>query len=95
MTDIIGRYGGEEFIVLMPNTTRNDAISILDRIRSKWAGTRHTLGGKKESVKITFSAGVAVLESPGLQAEDLLFRADRALYCAKDLGRNRVCSEES
>jgi len=95
MTDIIGRYGGEEFIVLMPNTTRNEAISILDRIRSKWAGTRHTLGGKKESVKITFSAGVAVLESPGLQAEDLLFRADRALYCAKDLGRNRVCSEES
>ena len=86
-SDLVGRYGGEEFAVVLPDATVNDAAAILDDIRASFGALEFTFG--LERVRITFSAGVA--EYPLIQDADLLtVAADEALYRAKRLGRNRI-----
>jgi len=85
-TDHIGRYGGEEFAVIFPETTANDARSVLNEIREKFSELQHPAGNSEFTV--TFSCGVAAWE--GESAQKLCEKADRALYYAKDAGRNRV-----
>ena len=87
--DKLGRYGGEEFLLVLPDCTREQASSTVDRLRVMVAA----IDWNAISVElcVTFSAGVAQLrqdEAP----EDILTRADVALYRAKDMGRNRVVS---
>jgi len=91
-SDLIGRYGGEEFIVLMPGTELREAKEVLNRIRQKWAETPQIVNDTE--IKTTFSAGITILDQAGLDITELLFRSDRALYYAKDTGRNRIFSEE-
>lgn len=85
--DFAGRYGGEEFFVLLSNSTEVQAERIGDRFRREMAGTRFTCNGG--SFSVTLSIGVARFRDGDTQ-ESWIERADRALYQAKDAGRNRV-----
>ncbi len=86
--DLLARYGGEEFTVVMPDTDLKGAFAVVDRLRSTVAETPiRTSGGL---IDITLSAGVAELSSDVPDFDSLLHEADKALYRAKDLGRNCV-----
>jgi diguanylate cyclase (GGDEF)-like protein len=87
-TDLIGRYGGEEFAVIFGNTDARTAAEIIDRIREDCSRIRHQHDGQEFS--ITFSAGVGTYD-PLESTTALLEAADSALYQAKEAGRNRVC----
>jgi diguanylate cyclase (GGDEF)-like protein/PAS domain S-box-containing protein len=93
--DVVGRYGGEEFTLLLPETESPAAVQIAERLRHSVAGMLIPLrcGNSKTpavSVRIQVSIGVASLQ-PGMQdLSALIDRADQALYRAKDSGRNRV-----
>lgn len=86
--EIVGRYGGEEFVILCPATELEQAVRRANRLRTSLAGT--TVGGV-DQLKITCSFGVAQFE-PGDTQESVLKRADQALYAAKEAGRDRTCS---
>lgn len=92
-TDSFGRYGGEEFLAVLPESPVEGAIDAADRARQAMAAERFapTLVSPKESgdFAATASAGIAAWEE-GLDADQLLARADNALYRAKTRGRNRV-----
>ncbi|KEF30242.1 hypothetical protein D777_03418 [Marinobacter nitratireducens] len=89
-TDFIARYGGEEFVLLFPETSPEDARAVLDQLRSHVGKLPFHFSG--EPVTITFSAGLASF-AKGDSGESVFDRADRALYQAKDAGRNCVCLE--
>jgi len=91
-TDAIGRYGGEEFAVIMPNTPAHTAFKVLDALRAAFSQIQHHANDKKFA--ITFSCGVAEA-SANMQASDLTEIAVRALYQAKHGGRNRVTKASS
>lgn len=85
--DKLGRYGGEEFLLILPDTAKDQAVRTLDRLRSivselNWAA----ISGK---MNLTMSVGICAVRRED-SAADLLARADIALYRAKDAGRNRV-----
>ena len=86
-TDVICRYGGEEFIVLLPGAGAAGAHFVVDRLRMLIEKTPFVHGSEK--ITIRFSAGVAELQ-PDEEAAQLVERADQALYQAKRGGRNRV-----
>ena len=86
-TDAICRYGGEEFIILLPGASAEGAYFVIDRMRKMVEKTPFMFGGAK--ITLRYSAGVAELQADE-DAEGLLERADRALYQAKRSGRNRV-----
>ena len=86
--DFIARYGGEEFVILMPETSSADAMVVAEKLRAKIEGSPFNF--KKERVPITMSFGVS--EFHALESPDAVFdRADKALYQAKNEGRNRIC----
>jgi len=85
--DFAGRYGGEEFFVLLSNSTEAQAERIGDRFRREMAETRFTCNS--ESFAVTLSIGVARFRDSDTQ-DSWIERADRALYQAKEAGRNRV-----
>jgi two-component system, cell cycle response regulator len=87
--DLACRFGGEEFVVLMPDTDMADAHHIAERIRRDVAGSPFRARGGKELLRVTISIGVAVA-GPDDGADSLLKRADEAVYVAKAEGRNRV-----
>jgi diguanylate cyclase len=87
-TDIIGRMGGEEFMIMLPNTAQADAVSVVERLQR--ALTKKFFLNNNDRILITFSAGVAVYEA-GESQESIMDRADKALYEAKHTGKNRVC----
>ena len=88
--DMVCRYGGEEFVVILPHTSREGALVATERIRSTIE--RHDFGGQENPLKITLSLGVAFMDQVNIvTGEELLRRADTALYRAKRLGRNRAC----
>ncbi len=87
--DIVCRYGGEEFVVVLPNLTRLDALQRAEHIRTAVAQLRLSFQGQGLA-PITVSVGVALRPEHGTTVEGLLFAADNALYLAKHNGRNRV-----
>jgi two-component system cell cycle response regulator len=91
--DLPCRYGGEEFVVIMPDTSLEDAHRIAERIRVHVAGSPFRVGGDRESLSVTISVGVASTTGPGDSAEALLKRADEAVYAAKAAGRNAVIAK--
>jgi diguanylate cyclase (GGDEF)-like protein len=89
--DVIGRYGGDEFVALLPETGLSAACQVAERLRKTIA--ERVLDTKTGRVTVTVSLGVAVLDDEHLTPESLLDRADKALYIAKQNGRNRVWSQ--
>lgn len=93
-SDIICRYGGEEFVILLPNTTIENTLIIAQNIRKIIENLRLPLPSNKE-FKFTISLGVAQIDiDKEYNIESALKRADRALYRAKSNGRNKVCFEK-
>ncbi|MEP3673500.1 MAG: diguanylate cyclase [Hyphomicrobiales bacterium] len=91
--DVPCRYGGEEFAMILPNTTLEQGKTVANRIRMAVAKRDVVKRSTSENLgKITISAGVALLR-PGDTPESLINRADRSLYNAKDAGRNQVITE--
>jgi diguanylate cyclase (GGDEF)-like protein len=86
--DTIGRVGGEEFLIVAPASPSDEAVSLARRVIT--AISSEAVEDGDSSVTVTASAGVAVISSADAEAEDLLRKADRSLYEAKALGRNRV-----
>ena len=87
--DIVSRYGGEEFMIAMPDTTEGEAFQAADRVRAFIAGTPIFVDG--QALSVTLSAGVAQVRKDE-QLRDVFRRADAALYASKREGRNRVTS---
>lgn len=90
-TDVIARFGGEEFLILLPETKIEDATHTMMRVQR--ALTKHFFMYKNEQILITFSAGVAQ-RRPGEDQEAVTNRADAAMYRAKKAGKNRVFAAE-
>ncbi|BAV32394.1 hypothetical protein SCL_0070 [Sulfuricaulis limicola] len=90
--DLVARYGGEEFAILMPNTTREGAVAAIEKVRGRALQVICEFQGRDFRLP-TFSTGVA-LYVVGESHTDLIDRADRALYRAKRLGRNRIELEQ-
>lgn len=89
-TDTPGRYGGEEFIMLLPETGKDESIEIAERIRLAIETWEFPRADKQPGGRITVSIGVASYPEDGETADKLISAADDALYAAKSSGRNRV-----
>lgn len=87
-TDLFARLGGEEFGCLLPDTSRADALAVAERIRAAFEATTHDAG--EVPFVVTVSIGMAIADSSNIDLPLLLVTADRALYRAKQEGRNRV-----
>ncbi len=90
--DLVCRFGGEEFVVVMPDTDIRAAALVGERIRERIAGQPFLIEGGEQELPITVSIGLASRSEPADAPETLLRRADDALYQAKREGRNRVAA---
>ncbi|HEY3712205.1 MAG TPA: GGDEF domain-containing protein [Amycolatopsis sp.] len=92
--DLVGRFGGEEFVALLPSTSKEDAIVTAERIRQRISElvipTRTNEGEQVAIERRTASIGVASFPTDGSSIEEVMASADAAVYVAKDSGRNRV-----
>ncbi len=91
--DLACRYGGEEFVVVMPETDMGVATIVAERLRRRIAGEPFPVAQGTRSLNLTISIGLAALDAPSDTAATLLKRADQALYRAKRDGRNRVVAD--
>jgi len=87
--DFIGRYGGEELSIVLTETGRATAKIVAERIRESLSSK--PLNIYDESLQVTVSVGVSVYPEDGQRPKELIEKADRALYAAKEQGRNKVC----
>ena len=87
-TDVLAKYGGDEFVIILPQTTREGALTLAERIRA--AVEAHAFPGEDEGMHITASMGIAQFPDDGELTRDLLEGSDRTLYDAKRTGRNKV-----
>ncbi|HBC20320.1 MAG TPA: GGDEF domain-containing protein, partial [Alcanivorax sp.] len=85
-SDLLARYDGEEFVVLFPHATEAGCEAALERLRRRFAEQGYSFAS---DIKTTFSAGLTAFQ-PGETADQLIKRADSALYEAKSRGRNQV-----
>lgn len=86
--DLVGRYGGEELIILLPETDRKTSMQVAERLRSSIASSPIRIFDK--NISVTVSIGVAAQDENTTDLETLIARADQAMYIAKHKGRNRV-----
>jgi two-component system cell cycle response regulator len=88
--DIVARYGGEEFVAILPETSSEGAVVFAERLRERISNHSFDIGAGR-IVRLTVSIGIATFPSSGVAStEDLIARADEALYRAKAAGRNQV-----
>jgi len=91
--DLAGRFGGEEFALLLPHAREIDAINVAERLRAYIAAMAIPVSDYDQSaghITLTISVGVAALDGPNRELADLLAAADAALYHAKETGRNKT-----
>jgi diguanylate cyclase (GGDEF)-like protein len=91
--DLAGRFGGEEFVILLPQAREMDALNVAERLRAHVAAMSVPVGDNDESgpvIKLTISVGVAALNGESRELADMLAAADAALYHAKQTGRNKT-----
>lgn len=91
--DLAARYGGEEFVFVLPETGLENACMLAERLRKRVEEHNFSVGSHE--LKVSISAGVASLSEAEAEPAELLKFADKALYKAKETGRNRVCRQES
>jgi two-component system cell cycle response regulator len=91
--DLACRYGGEEFVVVMPDTDVDFAYSVSERLRHSIETTPFRISRAPNALNLTISIGIAGLEGAHDSADALLHRADQALYSAKKTGRNKVVAD--
>jgi two-component system, cell cycle response regulator len=91
--DLACRYGGEEFVIVMPETDLHVASIVAERLRRSIAGEPFAVHKGARQIDVTISIGLSILERKGEPVADVLKRADIALYRAKHDGRNRVVAE--
>ncbi len=89
-SDTVGRYGGEEFVVILPETDLETARLKLESLRELVAATPVAVGAKKEPVQLSISAGIACFPEDGTDAAQLFALADERMFQAKREGRNRT-----
>jgi len=90
--DFIARYGGEEFVVVAPETDREKAVKLAEKLRVAIEKHPFLMRESQPDGKITISLGLAVFPEDGQTVDEMISKADTALYIAKDLGRNKVVS---
>ena len=91
--DLVGRFGGEEFVVLLPGTSEAETVHVAERIRRRISELIIPIGSNgatAEFSQLTVSIGIAVFPDHGQDRRDVLHAADMAMYAAKAAGRNRV-----
>jgi diguanylate cyclase (GGDEF)-like protein len=88
--DILARYGGEEFVILLPENDKQEAYTVSERLRQGFAELQ-----LEALPQLTMSLGIASYPQDGKNLEQLIKRADTALYAAKQMGRNKVVAYES
>jgi|HubBroStandDraft_6_1064221.scaffolds.fasta_scaffold09923_6 two-component system cell cycle response regulator len=91
--DLACRYGGEEFVVVMPDTDVGVATMVAERLRRRVAAEPFAICQNTRTVQATISIGIAGIQSCEDKPADIVKRADQALYCAKRAGRNRVVAD--
>jgi len=91
--DVAARYGGDEFVLILPETDLDEALETAERIRSELA--RLTVAHRARAIRITASIGVAVMPGHATTREDLIGAADNASYAAKRAGKDRVRQAEA
>jgi len=87
-TDVLGRWGGEEFLLIMPGTALESALASLERMRTRVFGIHLPASGA--GLRVSLSAGLATSEQHGRSLDEMIARADSALYAAKNAGRDLV-----
>ncbi|HDZ77663.1 MAG TPA: GGDEF domain-containing protein [Candidatus Omnitrophica bacterium] len=87
--DLLGRFGGEEFLLILPETDKQEALFVAERIRK--TVVERVIKAYDEVLRVTLSIGVTTFPQDGQDTNELIDRADRALYQAKHVGKNRVC----
>jgi diguanylate cyclase (GGDEF)-like protein len=92
ISDVAARIGGEEFAMLLPDTDREGAIKLAQRLRAT-ISEQMIADARGQPIRVTASIGVATMSHHDRGIDHILTHADRALYRAKDGGRNRVCTE--
>ena len=86
--DLVGRIGGEEFLIVLPNTSEQEAVAISERLRHSIAEKTFTFGNIE--INFTISLGVSEIGPSSSALQDLVMQADKALYQAKFFGKNKV-----
>ncbi len=90
--DLAARFGGEEFVIVMPETNLEYAHFVAERLRKSICDEPFVISGSNSPIDITVSIGIAIAGDKNLSSSKLLVAADLALYQAKENGRNQVCS---
>jgi diguanylate cyclase (GGDEF)-like protein len=88
--DIVSRYGGEEFCIIMPDTSENSSRFFIERIKNEISDFKFRSGTMNEEMSITVSVGCSVFPHHGSTSDRLIYCADMALLKAKSLGRNKA-----
>ncbi len=88
--DTVARYGGEEFVVTLPNASIKQAVVVAERIRAAIAKEKFKGNAEEPVTSVTISGGVASYPSQAENTEQLVYKADQALYASKENGRNQI-----
>ena len=89
-TDVVCRFGGDEFAYILPFTSSIEAKGVAERVKKNVAGFKFLENITKEAIYITLSLGIATFPEHGENEKDILSKADNALFKAKNIGKNKV-----
>lgn len=89
-SDIPARFGGEEFLIILPETGKKEAQAVAERLRQRISECPFRIDSRREDVRLTISIGVTAFPDYGQSAEEMITMADLALYQAKKAGKNVV-----